>query len=200
MADSYPYMISNNKISVILEKIRGAAKPQRFTHEFLKQLGFGSSNDRAVIGVLKRLGFLTDDGAPTEYYARLKDVTDWQYVLGERIKDHYKDIFAVDTTIYKSTDSEIKGAISRVTGKDETSVNRYATTFKTLAGLAKFDSSPKLKESASTSPDVRNEAPVRPKNDAPVTFLHNIQIQLPATTDVAVYNAIFKSVRDNLIN
>lgn len=29
-------------------------------------------------------------------------------------------------------------------------------------------------------------------------FHYNIQIHLPATTDISVYNAIFKSIRENL--
>ena len=30
-------------------------------------------------------------------------------------------------------------------------------------------------------------------------FHYNIQIHLPATTDISVYNAIFKSLKDNLL-
>ncbi len=146
MTDSYPYMLSNNKIEPILGKIRAAAKPLKFTHELLKQMGYSSSNDRAVIPLLKRLGFLSEEGAPTEYYDRLKDNTDWQFVLGERINDLYKDIFNINTEIYKASDEEIKGAISRTTGKDEASVTRYLTTFKTLTNLAKFGTSPRVKE------------------------------------------------------
>jgi hypothetical protein len=67
MATEFPYMVSNNKIGPILEKIRTAAKPSKFTNEFLKHVGFTSSNDRAIIPLLKKLGFLSDDGVPTEY-------------------------------------------------------------------------------------------------------------------------------------
>lgn len=63
MAITYPYMVSNNKIGPIFEKIKTAAKPSKFTNQFLRTLGFTSTNDRAVLSVLKRLGFLTDDGS-----------------------------------------------------------------------------------------------------------------------------------------
>src|SRR5690348_3773130 len=116
MADSYPYMLTNNKIAPILSKIRSAAKPSKFTYEFLKQLGFSSSNDRAVIPLLKKLGFILEDGAPTEYYGRLRDTTDWQFVLGERMQDLYKDLYNIDTEIHKESDEEIKGAMTRITG------------------------------------------------------------------------------------
>src|SRR4030042_4869405 len=97
MATDYPYMVSNNKIGPILEKMRTAAKPQKFTHEFLKNIGFSSSNDRAIIPLLKKLSFLTSDGVPTEYYERLKDRKDQPYVLAERIRELYSDLFSINT-------------------------------------------------------------------------------------------------------
>ncbi len=84
MPDSYPYIISNNKIEPILSRVRSAAKPDRFGRETLTTWGFTASNDRAMVAVLKGLGFLTEAGAPTEHYDRLRDPNDWRYVLGER--------------------------------------------------------------------------------------------------------------------
>lgn len=205
MTDSYPYILTNNKIDPILSKIRSAAKPSKFTHEFLKQLGFSSSNDRAIIPLLKKLGFILEDGAPTEYYGRLRDTTDWQFVLGERIQDLYKDLYNVDTEIHKKSDDEIKGAITRITGKDEGAVGRYFTTFKAITNLAKFGTSPKIakevKESTEepVSPVLKTKPPLEEKGAEGLSFHHNIEIHLPATTDISVYNAIFKSLRENLL-
>jgi hypothetical protein len=201
MADSYPYMITNNRIESILSKIRSAAKPNKFTYEFLKQLGFSSSNDRAIIPLLKKIGFITEDGAPTEYYDRLRDSTDWQFILGERIIDLYKDLFNIDTEIYKKSDDEVKGAINRVTGKDEASVSRYFLTFKTLTSLAKFGISPKTTSIPETKEEVRpiTKPEFSEVNSTGLSFHHNIEIHLPATTDISVYNAIFKSLHENLL-
>ncbi len=210
MADSYPYVLTNNKIEPIFSKIRAAAKPTKFTYEFLKQLGFSSTNDRAIIPLLKKLGFMTEDGVPTEYYDRLRDSSDWKFVLGEKIKDLYKDLFIIDTEIYTKTDDEIKGAISRITGKDEVAVARYFLTFKTLTTLAKFGQSPSLsnkeistKETTDKVSDVKpaTKEVVELQNEPrAISFQHNIEIHLPATTDISVYNAIFKSLRDNLVD
>ncbi|MEO0377040.1 MAG: DUF5343 domain-containing protein, partial [Cyanobacteria bacterium P01_A01_bin.17] len=115
MAEDYPYMVSNNKVEPIIEAIHNAAKPPKFSHEFLKQLGFSSSNDRAVIPLFKRLGFLTDNGIPTQYYDDLKDKTKRWEVLAARIKDLYSDLYSINTKIHDATEDEIKGAMSRVT-------------------------------------------------------------------------------------
>jgi hypothetical protein len=210
-ADTYPYIISNNKIEPILAKIRSAAKPERFsTRESLVKWGFAASNDRAMVGVLKALGFINENGTPTEYYDRLRDPNDWRFVLGERMRDLYSDLFAIDTNMHSAPENEIKGAISRVTGKDDESVKRYYATFKTLAGLAKFDAKPSRATKAENvdreegkgdepatkrAPDQRGgESETRRRPD----FHYNIQIHLPVTTDVTVYNAIFRSLRENL--
>ena len=206
MAESYPYIISNNKIEPILAKIRAAAKPERFsTREALIKWGFSASNDRAMVGVLKALGFLNDNGNPTDYYDRLRDPSDWQYVLGERIRDLYSELYAIDTAIHDANETEIKGAISRVTGQEDESVKRYYATFKTLAGLAKFGPKPGKAPETPKKPEgsgppehpSRGAAALSPKRDGP-DFHYNIQIHLPVTTDITVYNAIFRSLREQL--
>lgn len=199
MATEYPYMVSNNKIRPILDKIEKAEKPKKFSHNLLKKLGFTSSNDRAIIPLLKRLGFLRDDGSPTEYYDQLKDKTKGFYVLGDRMKELYSELYSINTNIHKASEDEVKGAISRVTGKDSISVNRYYATFKALASIAKFGEVPEETIKAVG----KDEVEVVEKTEGEVEkklpdFRYNIQIHLPATTDISVYNAIFKSLKENL--
>ena len=90
-----------------------------------------------------------------------------------------------------------------------------ATTFRVLAGLAKWDrpSSTPVEETShgetssnGDTPVVRQETPAAPpppdhaRHEGEVPqFAYNIQIQLPATKDISVYNAIFKSIREHLL-
>lgn len=197
MATDYPYMVSNNKIGPILEKIRTAARPPKFTNEFLKRMGFTSTNDRAIIPLLKKLGFLTADGAPTEYYDRLKDKKDHPYVLAERIRELYAEFFSINTKMNGASDDDIKGAISRVTGEDDKSVARYAATFKALCALANFGVVSEIE--IKSKKELEEEKPKEDKIHIKPLFHYNIQIHLPATTDISVYNAIFKSLKDHLL-
>ena len=195
----YPYMISNNKIAPIINKIQQAARPAKFTQEVLKNLGFTSTNDRAFIPLAKRLGFLADDGTPTALYDQLKDKTTTQTILAAQIKALYSELYAVNVEIHKAPEAEIKGAISRVTGKDEDGVNRIYNTFKTLCNNANFSGNVSAEEPAK---DDLPENDVQLTSSLPLTtpqFHYNIQIHLPATTDISVYNAIFKSLKDNLL-
>jgi hypothetical protein len=203
MASEYPYMISNNKIGPILESIKRASKPQKFTHNFLQSIGYSSTNDRAIIPLLKKLSVINEDGTPTEYYDQLRDQTLSKKVLANRIKDLYAELFTINTEIQKATDEEIKGALSRVTGKDEEMVTRYFNTFKTLCDLADFSNTQVVsKPKPDEVKDAKDKEVVKPHLENPksaIPFHYNIQIHLPATTDISVYNAIFKSLKENLL-
>lgn len=195
----YPYMISNNKIGPIIAKIQQAARPTKFTIEVLRTLGFTSTNDRAFIPLLKKLGFLLDDGTPSALYDQLKDATSTSTILGVQIKSLYADLYAINTEIHKAPEAEIKGAISRVTGKDSEGVSRIYNTFKTLSGIATFDveQASAVAEEKDEEPQVMTALSLAPPRTN--EFHYNIQIHLPATNDISVYNAIFKSLKDNLL-
>jgi len=196
----YPYMMSNNKIAPIIAKIQQAARPAKFTQEVLKNLGFSSTNDRAFIPLFKKLGFFMEDGTPSSLYDQLKDPTTSRVILGVQIKTLYADLYAIDTEIHQAPEAEIKGAISRVTGKDADGVTRIFNTFKALCNNATFDivQAPvvvEAKEEVSSAPATTMPITVPRANE----FHYNIQIHLPATNDISVYNAIFKSLKDNLL-
>lgn len=128
------------------------------------------------------------------------------YVLGERIRDAYDELFSINTAINEADEADVKGAIARVTGKDSVSVARYYATFKALVNLAKFDPAETIKPAAKKKeeqpevekPEMQKQGQLRSRL-AP-EFNYNIQIHLPATTDLTVYNAIFKSLRDHLLD
>lgn len=206
MPDQYPYTISNNKLEPVFRRIRTAAKPERLTQELLATWGFTASNDRAIPRLLKGLGFLNDNGVPTPEYDRLRDPNEWKTTLANRLRQSYSDLFALDPNVHTAPEAEVRGAMSRITGKDEESVKRYYATFKTLSGLADWNTerriAPAPTPAASPTPTPAH-AETPPVPPAPVQhrkneYHYNIQIHLPVTTDITVYNAIFKSMRENL--
>lgn len=68
MALTTSYLTSTKNFEGIMNSILGARAPERFTNKFLEDLGYKSSNDRLITGVLKALGLLTDAGEPTQRY------------------------------------------------------------------------------------------------------------------------------------
>lgn len=205
MPDSYPYTIANKQIEPMLARIRTAAKPDKFNRELLNTWGFTASNDRAMLTVLKGLGFLAEGGAPTDAYDRLRDAGDWKYVLAERLRQLYSDLYSIDPNIHTQPDAEIKSTILRLTGKDDETARRYFLTFKTLAALANFAAKPGAKKADETpiTPTHVPSSAVTPatsdeRKKRASEYHYNIQIHLPVTADITVYNAIFKSLKENL--
>ena len=56
MALTTSYLTSTKNFEGIMKSILGARAPERFTNKFLEDLGYKSSNDRLITGVLKALG------------------------------------------------------------------------------------------------------------------------------------------------
>ncbi len=75
MALTTSYLTSTKNFEGIMNSIIGARAPERFTNKFLEDLGYKSSNDRLITGVLKGLGLLAETGEPTQRYYDFLDQT-----------------------------------------------------------------------------------------------------------------------------
>lgn len=90
------------------------------------------------------------------------------------------------------------------------SVNNATDRLAELQAMTFFS----LLEKADLTPDApskkgRDIEPPKPKEDAPgkdspksgyqIQLRHNIEIHLPATKDIEVYNAIFKALKEHLV-
>jgi glycine cleavage system regulatory protein len=141
-----------------------------------------------------------DDGTPSALYDQLKDATSTSTILGVQIKSLYADLYAINTEIHTATEAEVKGAISRVTGRDADGVGRIYNTFKALCNIATFDAGLTISDTEAKEEETQQTNVTIPV-ELPKTneFHYNIQIHLPATNDISVYNAIFKSLKDNLL-
>jgi hypothetical protein len=212
MPTDLPYLMSPKRFPELLSKIQTAAVPDRVTFEFLKKLGFTSSNDRAFPTLQKRLGFLDPNGQPTERYRAYRQKAHAKRVLAEGVREVYADLFALHTDADSQDREVINGLVSRVTGREQRYVDLITTTFEMLCENADFTiepepaKAPAHKAEIDKREDKKREDKKQEKPDLehadrmprPIAFSYNIQIHLPATTEIAVYNAIFKSLKENL--
>lgn len=96
MALMTSYLLKTSNLEEFFNAIRTARAPDSFTHKFLKDLGFASSNDRLLIGVLKGLQLLDENGTPTEQYFKFLDQSQSGRVLADGIRNAYDDLFAIN--------------------------------------------------------------------------------------------------------
>jgi len=196
-----------------------AQAPETFTLKFLQSLEFKSTNDRLFIGVLKGLGFLDEAGKPTNRYYDFLDQSQSKKVLAEAIKETYSDLFAVNKEANKLDVMEIKNKFRTLTqGKNSDHVlSLMANTFKALVDYAQWDNlESKIKDKENNTRKVNESITVPEKNTingnnneqklnsnflngmAQSQFHYDINIHLPESRDQAVYDALFKSLKEYL--
>ena len=209
MAIPEAYVNNVGNLAKFLEEIRSAGVPDRVTFEFLKTLGFTSSNDRPIISVLKGIGFLDQNGSPTDAYKAYRDHNEGPKVLANSLRSAYADLFLANTKANDLAVDKLKGIIATKVSKGEQVVKLIASTFKTLCKAADFSdgaaASVPLKK-ANTAPEASTaesseavQISQRNRDGQRATLHYNIQIHLPTTTDISVYNAIFKSLKESLL-
>ncbi len=184
---------------------RGQAPPQ-VTVQYLRDLGFSATNHRAFIPLLKALGFLSADGSPTARYHQYRDASAARHVLGEAVRDAYSDLFLIKAQPSETDRALIEGKFKSAHNVSDNVAKRLANTFFALLSLADTSApvsapsvpDPKLPK-VTAEPEVVPAPP--PHHHVRTPNLHyNIQIHLPATKDVEVYNAIFKALREHLVD
>lgn len=201
------YSIASGRLPDLFAKIRDGQAPEQFNRQLLKDWGFTSSADRAAIPLLKELGFLSPDGKPTSRYHDYRDHSRSKAVMAQALRDAYGDLFLIKEHPSDADKEAILGKFRSFHNVSDNVAGWMTKTFFSLVALADF----KTKGSPSKQPEEPRADRADQSQDRKtthntddvrhvVTGLHyNIQIHLPATKDVEVYNSIFKSLREHLV-
>ncbi len=201
-----PYMPSIKNLPAILDSIQNAGAPDAFGLDFLQDLGYTSSNDRSVIKVLKYLGLLDASGKPQAAYREFMDHTKAKSVLAGRLCHAYDDLFRADKEAQSRTTEKLKGWFKTKTGVGDAVATKMASTFRALAAYADFTDvpavEPKLeaelpKEETTEEEEPKRETPL-PNQSLGLTF--RVEVNLPDTTNVDTYRAIFRALREELLS
>lgn len=193
------YVLPTKRLPEIFSKIRDGQAPGQFTTQLLKDWGFKSTTDRAFIPLLKALGFLSSDGKPTQRYHDYRDHSRSKEVLGQALRDAYSDIFLIKEHPTNSDRAAIEGKFKSFHNASDNVAGLMTATFLAmlpLADLSKKSKPPEENEERKVQAGVT--PPGEPLAPGAPGLHYNIQIHLPATKDVEVYNAIFKSLREHL--
>lgn len=200
-----PFINSTGLIGKIFEKIQQAQVPPRYTLDFQATvLGYGSGSARPFIPFLKRLTFIQSDGTPTELYTRFRNADSSGAAMAQAMRTGFADIFKKNEFANALPDEKLKNLVVEVTGKTPADgvVTAIVGSFKACKMLADFDAS-EIKTNEKIEPLeiskslVKHESKVATKADFRLAY--TININLPETTNVEVYNAIFSSIKQNLL-
>jgi hypothetical protein len=228
MADKHPYTSGQSGLTQTIGQLRKSF-PATITADTLKKLGIAPNNESYILNILKFIGVLDAENkkVPQAAAAFTKHNSgEFQAAFGELIQNAYNELFELHGPDAWTLDSD--KLISFFRHHDETTDlvgRRQANTFQTLArlagklsgdapspGVSKVPKPAKklataVKKSAVVAPAPEIHKPASPPitmhgstKDAGVALTVRIEINLPAGGDQATYDAIFKSIRENLMN
>lgn len=210
MKANLPYVATPGSIKTALDKIRSAATPERVTKDFVTTvLQIKGGTGGSIPPFLKRIGFVGSDGVPTDLYRRFRNPATGGAAVADAIRFGYKDLLQANEYFYKLSDKDLLALIVQVTGvgTENRAASLTLSAIKMLKGFAIFD----VNEPASASRDheVINETThmsITPHVSPPsngqlgLNLSYTINLNLPATADQAIFNAIFRSLKEHLLS
>jgi Family of unknown function (DUF5343) len=206
MAKDLFYLSSYKNVGALFEKIAAAKAPDAFTQRYLADtLGLKSVGDRALINMLKKLGFLDGSGRPTNQYGLLKNKETAPRALAKGLREAYKPLFDANETANDLNMDQLKGLVSQVSGAEQKTSALIAYTFNAIAKNADFKLSPSTEseneeegesaESAGNETATFKKTGLCDKSPFRSDFHFNIQIHLPANGTEETYLNIFAALR-----
>ena len=211
---NYPYSTSTGSISKILEKLQSIGKPSKADSKWLSSIGITKSSEQRILIILKFLGFTEKNGTPTDLWTSFRSKLNGKKVLGNAIKQAYKELYDIYPNAETSTKEELTDFFSTRTDAGNLALSHTVNTFKQLAAYAEFDGLvvneltdnaegpevelPKPSEMKSSSISETLTKTISNKNG--ITINLNIQLTVPETTDEKIYDKFFESMKKHLLS
>ena len=205
---SIPYLATPGSIKTALERIRSAATPDRVTGDFVEtKLQIKGGQGSAILPYLKKIGLVASNGSPTSLYRAFRNPATGGAAIASAIKLGYKPLGDVNEYFYELDDQKLRGLIVQVTGSepDSASTRLIVSTLKAIKEFASFDDALEDKGTTLVAPNSEATSIDRgygreQENRVGLNLAYTINLNLPATADQAVFNAIFRSLKENLLS
>lgn len=161
---------------------------------------------RPIPPILKSVGFLTQTGTPTELYSQFQTESGRSVAALQGLRNGFQEIFKRNQFAHQANESQLLDLIVAITGLPKT--DQVATailrTFQTFQSFARDVTANSDRDQATATPSTKRVVPSPPADEVrldaqQIGLVCNINIVLPETTSIEVYNAIFKSLRGNLV-
>lgn len=215
---NYPYALGNGKIPILFQTIGEKGIPPKVNNKWLEQYGMGSSNDRRLIPVLKFIDFVDSSGSPTERWRQYRGA-DSRKVMAAAIREGYSQLYNDHPNAHEVPEESLITYFKSKTENDSSTVGRVVATFRALIGLADMHSVDSLTKSefSNTTKNSELEQPSHGKQrrvaetnldeskqpssgEQPITINVNVQFTLPDTDNPDVFEALFTSLRRNILD
>lgn len=214
-----PYVTATGNIERTLIAIKNAATPSAVSQDFVKTiLGIPGGSGTQMTSFLRKIGFVGPDGKPTSTYTRFRstDPDTSGVAAAEALRFGYAPLYARNEYMHSLSDEKLKGLIIEETGAggDSTVASMVLSCIKAIKKHASFtpkgsavvelnpskDKPPNFDAGTGDGEKNNDGGKLPPRSDGVgLNLAYTINLNLPATSDIAVFNAIFKSLKENLL-
>ncbi len=219
MAEKHPYVSGSGSLVKIVEQLRRSF-PSVVNAGTLRKLRIAKNNETYLLNVLRYLNVIDAEGAKQERAASvflLHDDKQFAERFSELVKAAYQDVFDLHGDASWTLDRDSLIAFFRSADQSSEIVGKLqASTFQALAQISgrretasAKESPPRRRRTDAAAKGARKKELPLPDSSTPVLprptprdfgLTVRIEINLPSDADQATYDAIFRSIRENLIN
>lgn len=203
-----PYVTAPGNIDRALAGIKQAAVPERVSQDFVKTILKipGGSGDQ-MTSFLKKIGFAKADGTPSELYKRFRNPAQSGSSIATVIRSAYSPLYIRNEFMHELQDEALLGLITEETGQahDSGPVKAIFASIRHLKAFADFKQpteqipSVSAQELGQKAPDPSPSGSNRSAQSFGLNLGYTINLNLPATSDPEVFDAIFKSLKEHLL-
>ncbi len=205
-----PYVTATGNIEKSLKGIKAAATPESVSQDFVKTiLGIKGGSGNQMTAYLKKIGFATPDGTPTDIYKKFRNSATEGWAAAQALKTGYAPLYVRNEYMHRLSDDDLKGLVVEETGaeQDSNTVPLIIACIKQIKKFAKWDAVAieEKPDKALTHPLSGTGLPQTPQAPAQIpqrlglNLGYTINLNLPATSDSAVFNAIFRALKEHLL-
>lgn len=207
-----PYVTAPGNVERALKAIKSAATPPSISQDFVKtilKVKGGSGNQMTAF--LRKIGFANTDGTPSELYKSFRNSSTEGKAALDALKIGYKPLYVRNEYMHQLVEKELIGLVIEETGGGEDSnvVSLIVSCIKAIKKFANVSEQPAedkdTKAATLPIPSQQTEKVQSPhlllqqSQRHGMNLGYTINLNLPATSDVAVFNAIFKSLKEHLL-
>ncbi len=213
--NEYLYVTALGKFKGFMEgTIHEKKVPTRIDEEWLSSVGYtDSNNDRRFIPILRELGFIDNDGSPTEAYSEYRDKAKSKEVMTKALRDAYEELFSRYENPFTESEDNIINFIKIKKNYSQKVATLATKTFKVLAVVSGIIPESEVvtqkrslrnegksrvvrrEENKDKIEEVSKELNSNPIDVEPVSIAINIQLVLPNNADKNLYNDLFAELR-----
>ena len=207
-------MVSTGTLPKILNKICDASIPENFNYDFLgTKLGFPGGNQKAFVPWAKKCGFIGEDGTPTQLYKDFRNPQFRGTAMAEALKKGYSELYVRNEYAHDLSKPDFTKLVTDATGlaHDNAIVKAIVNTYFNAKEFADFEakknatgekeSKKKKEDKSDESEDLKiSDQQLKGTKKLNLGISYTINLVLPKTEDPSIYNAIFKSLKENLLN